>query len=148
MTQLENLQEYKITQIKAITDFNSKGTISISTKLQNDWPSSDLDRKNRNNQIIKYLTLRGMAQSFEDSTLISILKDTLLTTLTETQENLTKLVENRSKLLENKEQYKRDLESQFLNIVASVFDPHTSYFTNEKKEAFEKDLSKEALTWI
>lgn len=122
---------------KIDVDFNNSNLLLNTATFNKEYPKDEAELINKWRKIIAYRTLHQLA-STNDTIYSQATTDSLF--LIEKRKTLCSLEESFS---QEKETLKQ-IEDLFFDAIANAYDPHTSYFTINKKEQFTEQLSKEA----
>ena len=134
-----------------ITDITSKPfdfllNDFLSTDLDTNWPETEKEKKAKWYQTLKYETLEGLADiaSIQYSQTKAIDKKAVF--VKEMQVRL--MIKSRHlrqvrSILQSAEGFENYVQSIYLDVIASCFDPHTNYFPETEKQNFESALSKD-----
>ena len=134
-----------------ITDITSKPfdfllNEFLSTDLDTSWPATEQEKKAKWHQTLKYETLEGLADiaSIQYSQIKAIDKKAVFAK--EMQVRL--MIKSRHLrqvrgILQSAEGFENYVQSIYLDVIASCFDPHTNYFPETEKQNFESGISKD-----
>jgi carboxyl-terminal processing protease len=118
----------------------------MSIALDTTWPAGEKEKRAKWQQTLKYETLEGLADiaSIQYSQTNTIDKKAVLAK--EMQVRL--MIKSRHlrqlrSTLQTAEGFDSYVQSIYLDVIASCFDPHTNYFPETEKQKFESALSKD-----
>ena len=128
--------------------FQSKDIYLFPDEQTNSWEASSETRMTRLKKFIEYQVLREMFSLSADSIQLDTPNDSITQNLASVIENIKSREKRFAEVLQDKSDlYHLHIEELMLHLIAIKFDPHSSYFSSNAKEDFEKDLSKEVLTF-
>lgn len=130
-------------------DFSVNESITTSNEETFNFTSDIPALSNRWSRYLKY---RALNQLFDLATDDSTGKTTLKTSIIDSEAKVRERIrasETKAlkKALDHPEGFSEHVFQLYLNAIASGFDPHTNYFSQEGKEEFKEALSTEALSF-
>ena len=109
-----------------------------------DGSVSQIDKKNRVEKVLKYMVLKDLFFDYDYVELDSFKIPNQMEVQKEVSERLSKRVARKSL---DFNQRLLSFQDDFLNSIGHQFDPHSGYFSTNKKEDFEDALSKEIISF-
>ena len=109
-----------------------------------DGSVSELDKKNRVEQVLKYMVLKDLFYEYDYLDTDSFKMPNQMEVQKDVSERLSKRLARKS---QDFNQWLLSCQDEFLNSIGHQFDPHSGYFSTNKKEDFENSLSKEIVSF-
>lgn len=130
-------------------DFNSNETVTNNRKDEFNFATDVSSLSSRWLRYLKYLALDQLFDiAAEDSTGTTSLKTVISTAELKVREKLKKTeIKNLKRITGHPGGIDGYITELYLNGLASVFDPHTNYFSPQGKQEFRESLSTEALSF-
>lgn len=118
----------------------------LSLGLDTSWPAAEKEKKAKWYQSLKYETLEGLADIASIQYTQSKTIDKKAVLAKEMQVRL--MIKSRHlrqvrSILQTAEGFENYVQTIYLDVIASCFDPHTNYFPETAKQNFESGLSKD-----
>jgi carboxyl-terminal processing protease len=153
----ESLYKRSLTRADSIVDkllqkpFDFSVNESITTSNEETFNFAT-DMTALSNRWSRYLKYRALNQLFDMETADSTGKTTLKTSISNSEAKVRdriRMSETKAlkKILDHPNGFSYHVFQIYLNAIASGFDPHTNYFSQEGKEEFKEALSTEALSF-
>lgn len=127
-------------------DFSADEKITVAAKSTNPvFAGSVTELKQRWGRYLKWMALNLLYSAADADSTLALPYKTLLQRYESSIRQKTGLIENRllAAILQEEGGPDKKLEQQYLNCIATAFDPHTSYFSPEVNSAFREELSSD-----